>query len=231
MSNGARHALGVIAGLIMAPLLLVGLSYGMGQVTMTMQRTIAPSWLGLGVLAACGVLLGLLAGSRLSPLASLIAGLGYTLLGVAQPLAQLLRLDVDLAPTSLPRWLGAGYSTLLFTGLLLFLGLTLLTVSVLPSRWRSARRLAAQAQPYYPQAEQHRPQPEQQFQQPPPEQYRPEPYQGYQHEPYQQPEPYRQQPDPFSPPPSRPAPTQHLPTFPEQPPPDPEDSTRPMNRD
>lgn len=237
MSNGARHAFGAVAGLILTPVLAAGLSYGSSEVVVSYQRALSVSWLGIGVVAASGVLFALLIGSRLSPLASLIAGLAFTLLGVALPLAQMLRMDVPMVPDGLPRQLSMGYSTLLYSGMFLFLGVALLVASMFPSRWRSARPPAPAQQQYYTPAEPYR-QPDA-FQQPayhqqpdpfqpPPEPYRPQP------EPYQpQPQQYPPQAQPQQPlhQPQQVKPTQHLPTFPAQPPEDPEDSTRPMNRD
>ncbi|MFI6323012.1 hypothetical protein ACIBG8_36155 [Nonomuraea sp. NPDC050556] len=248
MSNGARHALGVIAGLILTPVLAAGLSYGSSEVIITWQRTLATSWIGIGVVAACGVLLALMAGSRLSPVASLIAGLAFTLVGVASPVAQTLRLDWPVVPAGMPRWLPSwlamGYSTLMYSGIFLFLGVALLVASMFPSRWRSRRPAPVPQQSYTP-AEPYR-QPDA-FQQPayhqqpdpfqpPPEPYRPqpEPYQPQQYPPQAQPQQPLAQPQHFTPQqvtPQQVKPTQHLPTFPAQPPEDPEDSTRPMNRD
>lgn len=202
MSNGARHALGVLAGLILTPLIAVGLAFGVGELSVTFQKTLQTPWLGLGVLIATAVLLGFLTGSRISPVASLLAGLLYTLLGAVPWVANTLRIDVDFT-SFLPRQLDNGYITLQYLGLFIILGVALLTVSVLPSRWRGKPKAAAQ--PYYPA----------------------QPQQLYAPQQQQQPDPFAAAPDPFAVPPT---PTQHLPAFPEQPV-DPHDSTRPINRD
>ena len=52
MSNGARHVLGVVAGLLLPPLILAGLVYGIAEISRTMAVTFGVSWLGLGVVAA-----------------------------------------------------------------------------------------------------------------------------------------------------------------------------------
>ncbi|MEV4178996.1 hypothetical protein [Nonomuraea sp. NPDC049709] len=138
MSNGARHALGVVAGLLLPPLVLAGLWYGVGDLTLQAQQALRISWTGAGAIAAAAIVLAFLAGSRLSPVASLLGGLGFTALGIA-PFLEIafgVRLvSVDL----LPGFLRNGYTTLGFSGLQLLLGVTLLVVSLFPSRWRARR--------------------------------------------------------------------------------------------
>lgn len=136
MSKAARHILGVVAGLLLTPLLMLGLMYGSGQVVYAFKTDFSPSWLGAAVLAACAVALGFLAGSRLSPLASLVTGLGFTGMGTVLLIPMLYPSGLaDLLPAPL-RW---GFDMLGPTGMLFIAGILLLTASAFPSRWRAAR--------------------------------------------------------------------------------------------
>ncbi|MFD0777123.1 hypothetical protein ACFQZ2_24580, partial [Streptomonospora algeriensis] len=76
MSNGLRHFLGLLVGVLATPVLAAGLAWGPHWGTgagLDYDLTAVaglPSWLPpVGVLAVVGLLLGLLTGSRLSPLA------------------------------------------------------------------------------------------------------------------------------------------------------------------
>lgn len=135
MSNGARHALGVVAGLLLPPLLAAGLWYGTGELSLQVQRDFRVSWIALGVLAASAILLGFLAGSRLSPVASLLGGLSFTALGVL-PFVEVSTGVRVMPDTFLPSFLHTGFLTLTYSGLQFVIGLALLTVSMFPSRWR-----------------------------------------------------------------------------------------------
>lgn len=148
MTNGVRHALGFVAGLLLPPLIAVGLMYGVAELTFTMQRMIGLSWLGLGLLALSGVMLAFLAGSRLSPVASLLGGLMFVLVG-SLPLLELMSRVRILPRGFLPRMLDNGYLTLSYQGILLVIGVLLLVVSAFPSRWRGARP-APDTGPYGP---------------------------------------------------------------------------------
>ncbi|MEU6724417.1 hypothetical protein ABZ917_11970 [Nonomuraea wenchangensis] len=135
MSNGARHALGVVAGLLLPPLALVGLLYGVGEISLQTHSTFRLPWYAVGVLAAAAIVLAFLAGSRISPVASLLGGLAYTALGLLPVLeyAGGPRLSLDL-----PARVNEGYLALGHSGTLLFVGVMLLAVSLFPSRWRAA---------------------------------------------------------------------------------------------
>jgi len=147
MSNGARHVLGVVAGLLLPPLILAGLVYGIAEISRTMAVTFGVSWLGLGVVAAAGAGLAFLAGSRLSPIASLLAGLAFTALGVV-PVVEL-QAGVRVLPDGLlPSNLASGLQTVTYSGVMLFLGVALLVVSLFPSRWRSLERPSAYTSDY-----------------------------------------------------------------------------------
>lgn len=137
MSNGARHVLGVVAGLLLPPLIAAGLVYGVGEIIRTQAVAFSVSWPGLGAVAAAGVGLAFLTGSRLSPVASLIGGLAFTALG-AVPTLEARGITIDWLPNRLLNGTEAtAYQTVTYTGVMLFLGVTLLAVSAFPSRWRS----------------------------------------------------------------------------------------------
>ncbi|MEV5553738.1 hypothetical protein AB0L44_08755 [Nonomuraea wenchangensis] len=151
MRNGVRHALGAGAGLLATPLVAAGLAYGHGQLRS------APDWLPLAALAGAALLVGVLSGSRLSPLASLLPGLALSGLAVAAAagldLTWLRASGAYLAGEQPPR-----YERLLHFGAPVA-GCVLLAASAFPSRWR-ARPSAPEAPPP--------PQPEEETPVPPP---------------------------------------------------------------
>jgi hypothetical protein len=133
MTNGARHALGVVAGLLLSPLIAAGLSYGVYQVSYYRQN-FSVSWVGLGILVVTGVLLALLVSSRLSPLASLIGGLLFTASGLIPTVETW---GIRALPDNLYSGeLGGGFLTVAASGMLLVLGVLMLVASAFPSRWR-----------------------------------------------------------------------------------------------
>ncbi|MGI5289213.1 hypothetical protein ACQEVF_38550 [Nonomuraea polychroma] len=136
MSNGARHVLGVVAGLLLTPLIAAGLWYGVGELSRTAAQAAQISWPGVGVLVAAGIVLAFVAGSRLSPVASLLGGLSFTAVGLL-PLLATMGVPLVLPENLLPDLLETGYNTIAYTGLQLVLGVVLLMVSFFPSRWRS----------------------------------------------------------------------------------------------
>ncbi|GGS72535.1 hypothetical protein ACFFV7_19525 [Nonomuraea spiralis] len=139
MSNGARHGLGVVAGLLLPPLIAACLMYGIGEISLTMATRFTVSWLGLGVVAVAGAGLAFLAGSRLSPIASLLGGLAFTALGVVPAVE--MNAGFRVIPDGLVTGsLFTGLQTVMYSGVLLFLGVALLVVSFFPSRWRSRER-------------------------------------------------------------------------------------------
>ncbi|NJP95313.1 hypothetical protein HCN51_38755 [Nonomuraea sp. FMUSA5-5] len=138
----------MVAGLLLPPLVAAGLWYGVGDLTLQAQQSFRISWVAVGVLAATAIVLAFLAGSRLSPVASLLGGLAFTAAGVlpfAEMFTRVRLLPVDL----LPGVLRSGFTTTAYSGLLAVAGVTLLVVSLFPSRWRgSARDLAEQPVAY-----------------------------------------------------------------------------------
>ncbi|WP_157549946.1 hypothetical protein [Nonomuraea candida] len=144
MSNGARHALGVVAGLLLPPLVAAGLWYGTGDLTLQLQQSFRISWVAVGVLAATAVVLAFLLGSRLSPVASLLGGLLLAAAGV-MPFAELLGarpLPLDL----LPGVMRSGFTTVTASGLQAVLGVALVVASLFPSRWRGRPAARDEAQ-------------------------------------------------------------------------------------
>ena len=145
MSSGARHGLGAVTGLVVTPLIAGTLLYGTNRILIVSRTFREPPWsdrlVSTALLLAAALLLGLVMGSRLSPLASLVPGLtfaGVGLLWVVSPLS-LARDTLGVLPNDLER----GYMTLAPTGVLLLLGAALLAASLPPSRWRGDRAAAA----------------------------------------------------------------------------------------
>ncbi|UBU10102.1 hypothetical protein [Nonomuraea gerenzanensis] len=133
----------MVAGLLLPPLVAAGLWFGVGEFTLRSQQTFQISWVAVGVLAATAVVLGFLAGSRLSPVASLLGGLALTAVGV-MPFVELYT-GVRLLPVDLlPGALRSGFNTSAYSGLLVVIGLTLLVASLFPSRWRASVRAEAE---------------------------------------------------------------------------------------
>lgn len=138
MSNSVRHVLGLVAGVLLPPLAALALMYGVGELTTSYQRTLQLSAPGVAGLVVAAVLLAFLLGSRLSPIAALLGGLLYTVVGFV-PMVELsgVRVMPDEVFTGV---LGLGFRTLLYTWMVLVLGVALLVASAFPSRWRSAAR-------------------------------------------------------------------------------------------
>ncbi|WP_336214223.1 hypothetical protein [Nonomuraea sp. LPB2021202275-12-8] len=154
MTNGVRHVLGIVAGLLLPPLIAAGLIYGVAELTVTVQRASAFSWTGAGLLVASGVALAFLAGSRLSPVASLLGGLMFALLG-SLPLLEVLSGLRILPQNILPGLLDVGFRGLAYQGILLAIGVMLIVASLFPSRWRARPALGAPAPgPYHPSGQQ-----------------------------------------------------------------------------
>jgi hypothetical protein len=141
MSNGARHWWGVLIGLILAPAIAAALAYGTWR-TLSGGQQFGPTSneyrIGLGSLAITAVVLGIVVGSRMSPLASLIPGLVLTALGgvwAASP-NWAVKHTAGKLPDSLDK-LDAGYRSIGATGVLLMIGLVLLVASLFAARWRA----------------------------------------------------------------------------------------------
>ncbi|GAA4398908.1 hypothetical protein AB0C69_18795 [Actinomadura sp. NPDC048032] len=140
MSNGARHGLGVLVGLVVTPVIALCLMFSTTKFTDYFRyfftRGGEDRWIGAALVVVAAVLVGLAAGSRLSPLASLIPGAAYTAIGLlwlASPRFAVEHSGRDL----LGRQLYQGYTTLAPYGVFLLLGVAFLVASLAPSRWRA----------------------------------------------------------------------------------------------
>ncbi|GAA3981448.1 hypothetical protein GCM10023085_74690 [Actinomadura viridis] len=147
MSGGARHGLGVVIGLIVTPLIAGCLMYGTERTTIYIRTFMDPTWskriLPVTLLLLAALLLGLVMGSRISPVASLIPGLAFLVPGALWMIAPAfsVRTSLNVLPGSFDR----GYTMLGPTGFLMVLGVALVVASLAPSRWRSAPRAQRQA--------------------------------------------------------------------------------------
>jgi hypothetical protein len=140
MPNGARHAIGAVTGLVMTPVLAAGLLFGIGRLAggfAQLRLNGGDRWAGAGAILLVAVLLGVLTGSRTSPLASLVPGIVFTGIGA------LWVIDPSLAARTmarkLPDGLDRGCSVAGPYGVLLLAGVFLLVASLPPSRWASRR--------------------------------------------------------------------------------------------
>ncbi|TDD74082.1 hypothetical protein [Actinomadura rubrisoli] len=148
MSNGARHAIGVVIGLIVTPVIAVSLLFGIERMTRYFRYFMqgdSGRWGAAAALVFAAILIGVVAGSRLSPLASLVPGAffsGVGLLWIAAP-----RWSLEHTSRKLPETLDRGYQLIGPYGVLLVLGVALLAASAAPSRWQA--RTATGAAPRY----------------------------------------------------------------------------------
>ncbi|MEV4390666.1 hypothetical protein [Nonomuraea sp. NPDC049607] len=136
MGNGVRHFAGAAVGVAAIPLIAAGLLYGPRATTSGFDWTV--EWTAAAALAGTALLIGVLAGSRISPVASLLPGLAFTALAVASLVRAATggdrRMGFDLVPAD---YLDA-YAALLNTWSLMIGGI-LLAASMFPSRWRARR--------------------------------------------------------------------------------------------
>ena len=145
MSNGARHGWGALVGLILVPAIAAALTYGTWR-TLSGGQQFGPTSneyrIGLASLAITAVLLGIVVGSRLSPLASLIPGLVLTALGAVWAASPIWATEhtAGKLPDSLDK-LDAGYRSVGASGVLLVIGVVLLVAALFPARWRAREDL------------------------------------------------------------------------------------------
>jgi hypothetical protein len=137
-----RHLLGVILGVLLGAALVAGGGWGYNRLAraMTMASpnlTDTRLLLALAALLGTGLLLGLLlAGSRVSPLATALPGLaalGWTAVYVVSRNRALQYVPMKSSHVSL------GAEALLETGIYALLGIAMLIPLFIPSRWRSRR--------------------------------------------------------------------------------------------
>ncbi|RVX46311.1 hypothetical protein EDD27_9187 [Nonomuraea polychroma] len=143
MRNGVRHLIGAGAGLLATPLIAAGLSYGAVERYVRMPK-ITVDWIAMPVFVGAFVVIGVLVGSRLSPLASLLPGLVFGGLGGASLARIGLGGDHTLWFDLVPREYHLLYAALL-NNWSLPVGCVLLVASAFPSRWRG--KAAARHEP------------------------------------------------------------------------------------
>lgn len=149
MPNAIRHVLGLVAGLVVTPLIAGCLMYGTFELYRSTRLAYTSDtgelWRGLVPLLVAALLLGLITGTRVSPLASIVPGLLFTAVGLVWAIAP--RWTIEHLYRPLHDRLEQGYSMLGSSGLILVLGVALLGASLAPSRWRG--RAAAPAAPAF----------------------------------------------------------------------------------
>ncbi|MFC0036954.1 hypothetical protein [Actinomadura rayongensis] len=143
MSNGTRHALGVVAGVLVTVVSLGCVLFALDRAQrMYVYFRLEPGDKALVTLAlvVAGLLIGLAMGSRLSPFASLVPGVVFGAVGLVYVLAptQALRWSVHVKPARYAR----EFTTLGTLGVFLLLGTALFVASLAPSRWQGRRRPA-----------------------------------------------------------------------------------------
>lgn len=135
-----RHSLGLLAGLLVAPLLWLGTAWTAAEFGERVTSLSLNDPLLLSAAAAVmviGLLCGLLAGSRVSPLAAFLPGAALLGLGL-WPLVNYAAMDATL-----PDWLGSEsmfYPVGPALPMNIALGTMLIASALAPSRWRSRSR-------------------------------------------------------------------------------------------
>ncbi|MDX6738667.1 hypothetical protein [Actinocorallia sp. A-T 12471] len=138
MDNAARHVLGGVVGLVVWAPLVLGGGWAVNEVMSAMMRyalgaeDTVPGVLGLAV---CGAVVGVLCGSRISPLASLVPGVLTSVVALGWIAAP--RQGTELLDLVLPLTMMRATQTFIYSGTMLFLGFLLIAASLPPSRWRA----------------------------------------------------------------------------------------------
>ncbi|WP_030168744.1 hypothetical protein [Spirillospora albida] len=142
MPNSIRHVIGLVAGVVLTPVIAACLMYGSSEIGRSL-RTFGGEGAGTPalVLIAGAVLIGLVAGTRVSPLASLVPGAVFGGIGLVWAFAP--RWAYEHLDHDLHSRLDTGYLNLVATGAFLALGVVLVAASIAPSRWRARPRAAA----------------------------------------------------------------------------------------
>jgi hypothetical protein len=138
MSNGARHGLGFLVGLVAAPALFVWLAYAVKEQTALARDpgTANARYAASTLAVALAVVVALLVASRLSPMASLVPGVVFVALSAPHAISLTYRAD-DSFVNALPDDLRPVMAVHTGPGvLLLILGALLLAASAFPARWR-----------------------------------------------------------------------------------------------
>ncbi|MQA87997.1 MAG: hypothetical protein GEV03_26095 [Streptosporangiales bacterium] len=138
-----RHLVGLILGIVLAPVLLYGAAWGSSHVLQAAARLAVnrETVLGIGALLLVGVVVGALTSMRwLSPVGALVAGLFY--LGLTVAFLADFRVVGDLFPR------GVLVLSFIGTGGVALLGAILVVSAMSPTRWRPVR-VAAEPDPGY----------------------------------------------------------------------------------
>ncbi|GGV27320.1 hypothetical protein GCM10010182_57880 [Actinomadura cremea] len=144
MSNGARHAIGALIGVLAAPLLAAGLLYGVFKMDRSVRRVMATfggegggidRWVGAGVLVATAILVAVVVAPRVSPIASLLPGVLFTGLGAMWIVDPGWAVRDTVTRDVLPGELDYAYMIVAPYGFFLLLGALLLAASAIPGRW------------------------------------------------------------------------------------------------
>lgn len=148
-----RHAIGVLLGLLLAPLLLGLAGWGFVRAThvgAVLDPKSAEVLSGLALLAAAGLVIAALAAARwLPPSAALVVGLAFV--GVTAFYILALARFTDLLE---PRGeVGAGVFGFVRTGAAGMVGVALLLAAAMPHRWVAPSRAGAADAPEQPYAE------------------------------------------------------------------------------
>jgi hypothetical protein len=130
-----RHYLGAVVGLLAIPVIAAGLGYGtVERFHGTSQPTI--DWMAIAAFAGTLILIGILVASRISPVASLLPGLAFTVFYGALLIRTGTGGDQRLGFALVPGQYLDAYISVLFTWSFPIGGI-LLAASAFPSRWRA----------------------------------------------------------------------------------------------
>ncbi|WP_030909224.1 hypothetical protein [Streptosporangium amethystogenes] len=137
-----RHVFGVLVGLVVTALLLFGAGWAVQEAGVGLVPLPAESgpkiWIALGVMAAIGLLVGLVVVGRASPLATFVPSMVLLAWTVVYTLD--VRRAMGLVPDDptfhrLLLQAGRGMGLLLTTGVYALLGILLFLPVLMPSRW------------------------------------------------------------------------------------------------
>jgi hypothetical protein len=142
-----RHIFGLLIGLVVTAVLLFGGGWAVQEAGTSLiplpVESGSKTWIALGVMAAIGLLLGLVIAGRVSPLATFIPSM--VLLAWTVVYALDVRRAMGLVPDD-PTFheallqAGRGMSLLLTTGVYALLGVALFLPVLMPSRWAARVR-------------------------------------------------------------------------------------------
>ncbi len=137
--NSRRHVLGLLTGLVATAVIAGGLMYSVDRQELaarSLQLTGSDHWTAVSLIVVAGLVIALLSGSRLSPLASLLPGLVFAAIGGIRAASPTWTGDHTLV-NALPAALRAGYQAYAGSGLFLMIGVAMVGASLFPSRWRA----------------------------------------------------------------------------------------------